>query len=279
VSARPAFDVELLYREQMAYYIHRYRGSGNLGDAIQSLALERLLPPVEYAWRDDGLCAGDGTFVVNGWLGQNTPPVDRSNCLFAGVFVNDTEANYQWMANSAFPEIGARDPATVAWCADRGIRATFIGCATLTYDFYDGPRSGAYAVDAEYPGAQELTHGIGPIPWADQREQAIALLARYQTASLVITTRLHVALPCLAFGTPVLIRDPIGRDRATLRRFSILDALGVCYGIPQVMDVSDLRKRYVGFIARSLGIEIPHDLARHSILPSEYDAGQSRVPR
>lgn len=44
-------------------------------------------------------------------------------------------------------------------------------------------------------------------------KEAEALLARYAQAKLVITSRLHCALPCLAFGTPVIfvnkdLKDP-----------------------------------------------------------------------
>lgn len=37
-----------------------------------------------------------------------------------------------------------------------------------------------------------------------RREQAIRLLEVYANAELVITSRIHCALPCLAFGTPVI---------------------------------------------------------------------------
>jgi len=42
---------------------------------------------------------------------------------------------------------------------------------------------------------------------------AEGMLARYQSAAFVITSRLHVALPCLALGTPVvLLKRGIGED-------------------------------------------------------------------
>jgi hypothetical protein len=236
-------------------YIHRYE-SGNLGDAIQSVALERLLPEVRYVWRHDGLCEGPGTYVVNGWLGSNKPPVDNADCLFAGVFVNDTEANYEWMRRSRFSEIGARDPVTVIWCADRGIRTILLGCATLTLNRYDGPRSGVLAVDTDHAGAERMTHWIyRKTPWEDQQSLAQAYLERYRQAELVVTSRLHVALPCLAFGTPVIVRDPIGSDGMTIRRFSLLDAIGLRYGVPQVIDVSRWADGFKAFLRRHLSAE------------------------
>ncbi|WP_054834612.1 polysaccharide pyruvyl transferase family protein [Methanobrevibacter arboriphilus] len=48
------------------------------------------------------------------------------------------------------------------------------------------------------------------------------LLNLYQSASCVITNRLHVALPCLAFNTPVLLLDNYNFDKD---RFSGLKEL------------------------------------------------------
>jgi len=241
----------------MIFKVHSYRASGNIGDAVQTIALQRLLPSVTYAWRDCGHPDDGVPFVVNGWLGNNAPCVANRNCLFAGVFVDHNEDNYRWMANTHFREIGARDPATVMCCADRGFRAYLIGCATLTFDRYEGARSGTYVVDAEGPGVDAVTHVIGPLDWDDQLTQAAALLDKYRRAELVITSRMHVALPCLAFGTPVVMIDPLSvNDAVSTRRLSLLDAVGMKYGTPCTLDVSPWRERYIRFLERNLGIQI-----------------------
>lgn len=238
------------------HYIHRYRRTYNLGDAIQTVALERLLPDCRYVWRDDGICDGEGVYLANGWLGNNKPPVKNANTLFAGVCIANNSANYEWMRASRFAEIGARDPVTVMHCAERGIRTVLAGCATSTFDRYDGPRKGVYAVDTSHPGARRFTHSIGDMPWSEQRSLAIKMLGIYRTAELVVTNRLHVALPCLAFGTPVVVKDPIHlADKPSLHRFSILDGMGVEYGKVQALDVSHWRERFFGLIARNLGVD------------------------
>jgi hypothetical protein len=241
----------------MTFQVHRYRETWNIGDAIQTIALQRLLPSVNYVWRDIDSPMPETPFIVNGWLGNNQPPVGNPNCLFAGVYVHSNEDNYRWIKNSQYAEIGARDPATVMWCADRKIRASLGGCATLTFDRYHGPRRGVYAVDAEAPNATSISHDIGDMEWETQLSLARDLLLRYMRAELVVTSRLHVALPCLAFGTPVIITDPMKwGHRERNRRFSILDAIGVRYGTPYVQDVSDWRSRYVGFLERNLAIQV-----------------------
>jgi hypothetical protein len=64
-----------------------YRGTENLGDAIQTVALSRLLDgDLLGVYRDEAGASVDDEvpFVVNGWLGDHVT-VDDRNCLFAGV--------------------------------------------------------------------------------------------------------------------------------------------------------------------------------------------------
>ncbi len=44
-------------------------------------------------------------------------------------------------------------------------------------------------------------------------ELAKALLQRYANAKLVITSRIHAALPCLGLGTPVILVCPYDQQR------------------------------------------------------------------
>ena len=54
--------------------------------------------------------------------------------------------------------------------------------------------------------AKHLSHflGVSRATFAERYQMAKQLLTEYANARLVITSRLHAALPCLAFGTPVL---------------------------------------------------------------------------
>jgi len=54
---------------------------------------------------------------------------------------------------------------------------------------------------------KELTHFIkmSALDWDQRRDIVTERLRFYQGASLVVTTRLHAALPCLALGVPVLL--------------------------------------------------------------------------
>jgi hypothetical protein len=102
-----------------------------------------------------------------------------------------------------------------------GISAYFTGCLTLFFDPVEEKGDKVYAVDVntcpyiphvdvsldEYPNAIKVEHDL---PKSEdyrniQMRMAMtqALLENYSKAALVITTRLHCALPCRAFGTKV----------------------------------------------------------------------------
>ena len=88
-----------------------YRQTGNLGDAVQTVAMSRLLRDAfRGVFRDSVEDSDPQTlFVVNGWLGETTPKLN-SNCLFAGVGVHSNRASQaEWIGQSRFP-VGSRDP-------------------------------------------------------------------------------------------------------------------------------------------------------------------------
>src|SRR5690606_10070852 len=53
-----------------------------------------------------------------------------------------------------------------------------------------------------------LTHETALSDPRERAEEAQKLLDVYSQASLVITSRIHCALPCVALGTPVIFVDP-----------------------------------------------------------------------
>lgn len=225
----------------------------NIGDMIQTIAITRLLPPSTAVFRHDlGSAPPDSLFVVNGFLERDLPPRHGPVCLYAGVSgPYMRQALYlDWLRGSPFP-VGARDPATVARLSGEGISTELAGCATLTLPRYDGPRRGIVSVDVEGPGTR-LTHSISRhMTLVEQWRTATLLLSRYATSEAVYTSRLHVALPCLAFGTPVWIARPGARGFP--ERFSLLEEMGVPFEESVVLDVASQRERYTRFLGQHLG--------------------------
>jgi hypothetical protein len=232
----------------------------NIGDMIQTMALSRLVPPMGGVFRHDlNRAPFDHTFIVNGYLGPDRPPRAGSASLFAGVSgpYGHRRGYLRWMRESLSP-VGARDPVTAERLKREGVSTDMVGCATLTFPPYVGARQGVLSVDCDGPG-ERLTHWISRnMSVAQQWNLALQLLARYRTAEAVYTSRLHVALPCLAFGTPVWITQPTAWSIP--ERYSLLDCLGVPYARLVGLDVSQHATRYRDFLAQALRTTLePHD--------------------
>lgn len=225
-----------------------FSGTGNLGDMVQAVALSRLLGPTDAFFRDQphltppeprlGVAAG---FL----LGPFYQPAER--LLLAGVWYPAYhEPHIPWISRSSHP-VGARDPDTYGHLRKRGIRTEMVGCVTLTMPEYTGPRSGTISVDTDGPG-ERLTHDVPKtLGFVDEWKLAVERLSKYRTASVVHTSRIHVALPCVAFGTPVRYVGP--RDGRT----SIVEEVGLRWGKISAPDPSGLREIYLSFLERNLG--------------------------
>jgi hypothetical protein len=162
---------------------------------------------------------------MNGWFMhtvKNFPPPPHVIPIFIS-FHCAKEAliseNVQYFRDHS--PIGCRDEATVELFQKYSIPAYFTGCLTLTFDpcFEKGDEilivdintckyiPGVSFDTSELPTAQYLYHDISPdvcpLDPTERLKIAEKFLERYRRARLVITTRLHCALPCRAFRTPV----------------------------------------------------------------------------
>jgi hypothetical protein len=129
-----------------------------------------------------------------------------------------TEEGIQYLMNHG--PIGARDYWTFEELTKRNIPSYFSGCLTLTLENTENERDDIiYAVDldnqlVEYIKAQANcpVESIGHIissEMSKNKSQRLAyaqtVLKKYRRARCVITSRLHAAMPCLAYKTPVLL--------------------------------------------------------------------------
>jgi hypothetical protein len=202
--------------------------TGNLGDDIQSLALERLLPHVDLRIdRDDITPARDWDddvrWIINGWYTPGRhhgwPPQTKAKCLFVGFHATGSGVLPE---RSELP-FGCRDPWTLRLCAQKGIEAWLSWCVTLTWErppvavtddviLVDVPIQIIDQLPPEIARGRQITHSLPPN--CDRRQEALDRLKLYAQAKWVVTTRLHVLLPCAAMGTPVVfIRPPNYHNR------------------------------------------------------------------
>lgn len=212
-------------------YARLYCTNGNIGDDIQALAAGRHLPvDADLAVDRDEIhrwsCEEPVTVIMNGWFSRNTeawPPSPAIQPIFAGFHVSARmrpaiarHAAYL----KRFGTIGARDPSTTEFLRSLGVEAETTYCLTLTFPTRaEAPKDGkVFLVDANdiaipaplRRGAVKVTHDMPPLDYRVTFPMARQLLDLYRdTARLVITTRLHAALPCIAMGIPVVyFADP-----------------------------------------------------------------------
>lgn len=214
--------------------------SGNIGDDFQGLAagLHLPAPPEHFVDRDNihrWVGSGRATLIMNGWFSGNVsawPPAPNIDPVFVGFHVAETMKpaigrHVEYLRR--FEPIGTRDHGTTEFVRSIGVMAETTYCLTLTFPARDkAPKSGkVYIVDAETisipstlrSGAVKLTHMMPALDYRVTLPCARELLALYRdTARLVITTRLHAALPCMAMGIPVIFFADPGDTRSSIVR-------------------------------------------------------------
>jgi len=223
------------------FAILSYSTSQNLGDEVQSISAFNLLQKygisrVENMDRDTHiLSACPINLIMNGWFDGNYskwPPPLGVHPLFISFHINEQPKTIDYLAieqykkeftsladpkyleyYNKFLPIRCRDNHTVRLLKEIGVNAEFSGCLTMTLKSdYQGERYGIYIVDVEPESFNDIPSDIrdkatyithvytGP----NRIIESNSLLETYKRAKLVITSRLHCALPCVAFDTPVI---------------------------------------------------------------------------
>jgi hypothetical protein len=193
--------------------------------------------------------------ILNGWFTSNPDSWPPSSCidpLFISFHVSDVvfggcpNAGPNAMRPPVdvllrddllpyykkYEPIGCRDLTTRERFRKKGISSYFSACLTLTLRRWMPGRDGHICFVDPLCDEQELlssmpprlrdkvirmTHKFdaGDMDAEARLREARKLLEYYQTALLVVTSRLHCALRCRAFGTPVLFTPPT-KDRKRL---------------------------------------------------------------
>jgi hypothetical protein len=195
----------------------------NIGDDIQRLALEALLPHVDLRIDRDDMSLikkfdSDTKLIVNGWFAKQThkvyPIQTKAQVLYIGFHANDDEV----IPLKPQLPVGCRDLWTFELCRQKNVPAWLSWCATLTLPWERSIKrnnillADVFEKDLDsvpkniIQAAKRVTHEIDPL--LDRNSEALKRLELYASAQLVITKRLHAMLPCLAMGTPVVFVTP-----------------------------------------------------------------------
>ena len=213
-----------------------WASSLNLGDDIQTLAALELLAKNGIKREDAilidrerlSLYKGPPVKVImNGWythtLDLFLPPKSILPLFISFHATSRDLVDRHKHYFRQYAPIGCRDATTKGYFDELGIEAYVSGCFTLCFETFlnrsqEGKiyrvnlplKGGSAAPKVDFslwPDSISSTHFVEEDMVFDIKRRldlAQKVLDKYRQAKLVITTRLHVALPCRAFGTPVL---------------------------------------------------------------------------
>lgn len=225
----------------MKYGIMYYKETDNIGDDIQTYTALKFLPHIDYYIDRENLnCFIPEkkeyvSVIMNGWFLHDKaawPPSPYINALLISMHftclekIDVGEKYLQGLGGEylkTFEPIGCRDIETQKRLTRNGIKNYFSGCMTLTLEKFKDVKKEDYIclVDLDENSTKlikentnreikELTHWLDPKKTVkktfEERMKSVEnLLKIYQGAHIVFTNRLHVALPCIAIGTPVVL--------------------------------------------------------------------------
>lgn len=218
------------------YGVSAYTMGDNLGDEIQSIAASYFLPKIDYFIDRENITKKLSNekikLIMNGWYmhdHKQWPPADNIDPLLISVNLSNkkfcqnlfSSKNRNYLLEHG--PIGARDLYTLKLLQEQNIPSYFSGCLTLTL-----PKN-EHIVKQDYICCIDVTKEIVDkikkntnkkvfefssnfsrqyLNCSEKFKYALGLLKAYQSASCIITSRLHAAMPCLALETPVLlVRD------------------------------------------------------------------------
>lgn len=239
----------------MKYGILYYKATDNLGDDIQTYAAMKYMPHIDYYVDRESLSCfvpkkrEPVAMIMNGWYIHNKiawPPSPYIVPLLISMHFKDIELtdvgdSYLKGLGGDFLKkngpVGARDLETEKRLKKNGIPSYFSGCLTLTIDRFDNieKKNKICLVDVSKEVIKKvkentdyeveiLSHILNPketkkTPFKKRMKKVEEILKKYQESHLVITTRLHVALPCTALGTPVILLHKEKYDEDRLKTY------------------------------------------------------------
>lgn len=221
----------------------------NIGDVLQGMVAKDLLPEGARVADREALAdlKGDekGLLIANGWYMHSFskfPPPDNITPVYAAVHVANSAMLSAAHVREHFKKhapIGCRDLKTLRLFLGWGIPAYYSSCLTITAkprgpvgNNADGDILLVDNVDHPVPdnvleklekmlGGRKMvriSHDppdvTGDIETYAKKSEAHmnSLLATYCKASLVLTTKIHCALPCMGMGANVMLIHPNPSD-------------------------------------------------------------------
>lgn len=239
------------------YYIVEGTVRNNIGDILQGMSAAQFLNEDAKAIDREKLYLmgkeSPGFLLATGWFMHDYtlfPPPPNIIPFYISVHVANSDFLRQPHIRKhfrAYGPVGCRDKKTLQLFLGWGIPAYYSGCLTITtkpktivrkdnegaflmVDNVDHPVPGHILEKIEYLLQKKLTrisHDPTDVSLSFEdyvlsgTERMQSLLNKYCDASLVVTTKIHCALPCLGMGAHVVLIHPNPKDPRlqTVRKF------------------------------------------------------------
>lgn len=237
-------------RKDIYYGLLSY-SSINIGDEIQSIAASRFLPRIDKLVHRENICNYKSDkktkLIMNAWWmwrPEKFPPSNESiDPLIISMHINKevrkkflTKKTKKYLIEKG--PVGCRDKSTMDFLSSNNIPAYFSGCLTLTLEPNKNITRKDYIVTVDIPEhivekikektnrpVYNIHRELIPNQITKRIDIAKSVLYLYHSAHLVISSRLHVCMPSLALGTPVLMLDTNDNHLRNDGRYEGLDEL------------------------------------------------------
>ena len=219
--------------KKICYGLLKY-SSVNIGDEIQCLAALRFLPQVDYYIRRERIskfqtdCDNKIKLITNAWWmwsPQYFPPSPHIDPLLISMYLA-VSIRKKFLTSKVkkyliqHGPVGCRDYSTVEFLNKNKIPAYFSGCLTLTLEKNPAITRKDFILTVDVPAdivcaikqrtkrpVFNISRLLLPNKLEERMNIAKAMLYLYNSAHCVVSSRLHVAMPCLALETPILLID------------------------------------------------------------------------
>ena len=219
----------------LSYNSRHPRGTFNVGDEIQGFPGLQFLPFMDTFIERDVLMASSSNKNITAFFnaywastGAGWPPPSNIHPILLSLHIA-LHTQTQWARHGIEylkerEPIGSRDIATLNYLRQHGVKTFFSACMTLLLGNLntDGQRTeDIYINDVHryyiklFPSeiqkkAIYVTHNVQSRDSLNRFTLGYNMLKKYASAKLVITQRIHCALPCVAMGTPVIFINSPG---------------------------------------------------------------------
>ena len=314
----------------MKYGLIVFKETENIGDDIQSYVAIKYLPKIDYYIEREKLdefvpkSEEQVITIMNGWYLHSKINFPISPYIYPiyvsvhfsnydnGGITDEYLNSYSKKKLEQYGPIGCRDTATMNLLNKINVENYFSGCLTTTIEKLPNvpktdnicivdidEKAEKYLMD-NYTNPEKIikrTHTLdkdknSKLDWAERFKNVEKLLKTYQSAKLVIKSRLHCALPCLAIGTPVLLlydeskmytKDRLNDYSKIVTHMSTNEFLKkgidiINAGISNPKDYLEIRKRVTKIVKKALedvpkkinkSLPLVEDYQKHYVAPKE----------